>query len=113
MAKLKFGSPAWRKKYMKAKRKPAKRKNSSSSRSAKAHRRRMLSGGSGYVGKDGQVHGRNPAKRKRVVTKRKRTATKANPPKLKRLTKSTGWMNARRVRIVRKGRGVTVLVEKR
>lgn len=92
MAKLKFGSPAWRKKYMKAKRKPAKRKNA-------ARRIRPASA-------------KRAAKRSRARGV-KRATKRMNPPKLKRLTKSTGWMNARRVKIVRKGRGMTVLVEKR
>jgi hypothetical protein len=85
--KLKFGSPAWRKKYLK-KRKPAKRKN------VKRNRR--------------------PVKR-RVAQRRpvKRTVKHANPSKLKRLKRSTGWMKASAVKIVKKGRQMQVLVRKK
>jgi hypothetical protein len=42
MARLKFGSPAWRKKYMKkGRRKTAKKKNSSHRRGTVAKRKRM------------------------------------------------------------------------
>jgi hypothetical protein len=37
--------------------------------------------------------------------------TKGNPG-MKRLTKSTGWMSARRVKIVKRGRSMQVLVQK-
>jgi hypothetical protein len=35
-----------------------------------------------------------------------------NPAKLKRLTKSTGWMSAKRVKIVKRGKNIGLLIEK-
>lgn len=38
---------------------------------------------------------------------------KRNPPKLKRLTKSTGWMNASQVKIIKNGGQMKVLVRRK
>lgn len=35
-----------------------------------------------------------------------------NPPKFRRVAKSTGWMSAKRVKIVRRGRNIGLLIEK-
>jgi len=94
MARLKFGSPAWRKKYMKkakAKgahlRKRPKRRNSSYSRGLKAKKARL----------------------REMI--REAESSRKNP-KMKRLTKSTGWMKANAVKIVKKGGQMQVLVRK-
>ena len=91
--KLKFGSPAWRAKYMKKnrpKRKAAKRpkkRNSSYSRGLKAKKKRL----------------------REMI--REAQATRKNP-KMKRLKKSTGWMTASAVKIVKRGGQMQVLVRK-
>lgn len=50
-----------------------------------------------------------PSESKRAFKAAKK---KQNPPKLKRIRKSTGWMSARRVKVIRRRGRVDVLVEK-
>jgi len=54
--------------------------------------------------------GRKAARKK---TARRKSAVRKNPPLRKVGRKGTGWIDARRVKIVRKGKKTTVLVEKR
>jgi hypothetical protein len=108
--KLKFGSPAWRKKYMKKKRPAARKKRTNpltplqkALKEKRAHqklekRRR----------KEARIRAQRYPKYD-AIGDRKR----GNPPKLKRLKRSTGWMKASAVKIVKKGRQMQVLVRKK
>lgn len=43
---------------------------------------------------------------------KKKVKKKKNPPKFRRVAKSTGWMAAKRVKIVKRGGNIGLLIEK-
>jgi hypothetical protein len=53
------------------------------------------------------------ARRKTARRPRRKAGVRKNPPLRQVGRKGTGWIDARRVKIVRKGKKTTVLVEKR
>lgn len=92
MAKLKFGSPAWRKKYMKNAGKKKKRKNTGIRKLGTRARGTRVAGG---------------YRRKKRATTKKRVS---NPTMLKRAPK--GWIRVKRVKIIRNRGQVKILVER-
>ena len=88
--KLKFGSPAWRKKYMKPKKKNAAKKKQRAGRKTKP-----------------------AASRKTKPTASRKTKPARKNPSLRKLgPKGTGWIRTRRVKIIRNRGEVQILVER-